>query len=93
MRRYRRTGRGVREALVDGIGSAGRPEDLQGLLDGREIVGGDENRGRAAVTGDRHPLVGALDLRDVLGEPVSRIAKGYSSHVDRVAKGMGNSRG
>ena len=67
---------GVSEALVDSSSSAGRSEDLQGLLDGGEIVGGDENRSRVAVTGDGHPLVGAFDLRDVLREPVCASPRG-----------------
>lgn len=83
---------GVSEALVDGFSSARRSEDLQSLLDGGEVVGGDENRSRVTVTGDGHPLVGAFDLRDVLGEPVSCFAKGNSGHVHSVAKRLGKRR-
>ena len=53
------------------------------------IVRGDEDRGRMAVTGDGHALMRALDLRDVLREPVSRITKRYSNHAHSVAKRLG----
>lgn len=77
---------------MNGFGSARCSQDLQGLFEGSEIVGGDEDRGRVAVAGDCHALMGAFDLRDVLGEPVSRVTKGYSSHAHSVAKTLGKTR-
>lgn len=56
---------GLGEVLIDGCGGARRSKDLQGLLDGGEIVGGDEDRGRVTVTRDGNALMGAFDLRDV----------------------------
>ncbi len=75
--------------ITNGFGSPRSAEDLQGLLDGGEVVSGDEDRGWVAVAGDGHALVGAFDLRHVLREPVARVAEGDSSHAHSVAKVVG----
>jgi len=60
-------GAGVGQALADGFGSPRSAEDLQGLLDGSEVVGGDEDRGYLAP--------GARFLFDVFNPSVRILAE------------------
>jgi hypothetical protein len=43
------------------------------------------------VTCDGHAFEGALDHRDVLRQPVSRIAEGHGSHAPQCSQNRGQS--
>ncbi len=62
--------------LPDRLSRAGRAQDLQGLLDRGQIVRGDQDGRRVAMTGDRDTFVRAPDLRYQLREPITRLADG-----------------
>ncbi len=64
-------------------------EDLDGFLDGGEIVGRDQDSGWMAMSGDRDGFVCAFDFRDVLGQLIASRAKRYRTHPVCVARTAG----
>src|SRR5664279_5191342 len=72
---------GVGLTLPDRCSRARGAQDLQGLLDRGEIVRGDQDRCRVAMSCDRDAFVRALDLRYELREPITSLAQRYRGHA------------
>ena len=56
------------------------------------MIDGDQHSGGMAMTGDRDPFVGALDLGDVLREPVTGLAQRNCTHVNKASQDYGRVR-
>ena len=75
---------------LDQLGnSLGVAENGDGLFEGFEIIGVDENGGRSPVARDHHVLVVALDSFDELREPISDRPKRLTRHGHNCATRRG----
>ena len=78
--------RQVGETLHDGFRSTSCGQEIDGLFERGEIVGRNEHGSGPTVTGDHHPIVGALHASDVLRETVLHLAQRHGRRDRIVAK-------
>lgn len=72
-------------SLLNSIPGARYREDGKGFFHRSEILGGQDDGNWLSVTGDRQPIMGAVDAIDYFRETVAGLAQGKRRHEGSIA--------